>query len=196
MAGEALGLIEVRGMLGAVVAADAALKAANVTLLNIEPVKAGLRTVQLNGDVGAIRAAVDAAVEAVADLNCYLASHVIARVDEQTKRIYGAIQAPQKETLKTQEEIVQKPEIVENIDVVQEVEVIQEVTAPSETTEVVNAEKEQQSDDNQTFTREELEKMRVVKLREIAYRTEGISLTKKEIKFGNKQTLIDALLKK
>lgn len=189
MAGEALGLIEVQGMLGAVVAADAALKAANVTLLNIEPVKAGLRTVQLNGDVGAIRAAVDAAVAAVKDLNCYLSSHVIARVDEQTKRIYGAIQVPQEQT-KKDEEIVPKTEST------QAVEVVQEVTTPSETTEIVVAVEEQPNNNTQTFTREELEKMRVVKLREIAYRTEGISLTKKEIKFGNKQTLIDALLKK
>ena len=47
MADRALGLIEVKGYLGAVVAADAALKAANVSLLNIETVKAGLNTVQL-----------------------------------------------------------------------------------------------------------------------------------------------------
>ncbi|MBF0780122.1 MULTISPECIES: BMC domain-containing protein [unclassified Granulicatella] len=190
MAGEALGLIEVRGMLGAVVAADAALKAANVTLLNIEPVKAGLRTVQLNGDVGAIRAAVDAAVAAVADLDCYLASHVIARVDEQTKRIYGAIQVPQKEIIKEDEESVQE------IEEVQAIELIQEEIAPSQTTENLVQVDEIEDSLDTTFTREELEKMRVVKLREIAYRTEGISLTKKQIKFGNKQTLIDALLKK
>ena len=55
MAEKALGLIEVRGFLGAVVVADAALKAANVSLLNVETVKSGLNTVQLVGDVSAVR---------------------------------------------------------------------------------------------------------------------------------------------
>ena len=47
MVEKALGLIEVRGFLGAIVVADAALKAANVSLLNVETVKSGLNTVQL-----------------------------------------------------------------------------------------------------------------------------------------------------
>lgn len=88
MADRALGLIEVKGYLGAVVAADAALKAANVSLLNIETVKAGLNTVQLIGDVSAVRSAVDAAVELVQDKPYYLASHVISRLDNQTDLLF------------------------------------------------------------------------------------------------------------
>ena len=93
MADRALGLIEVKGYLGAVVAADAALKAANVSLLNIETVKAGLNTVQLIGDVSAVRSAVDAAVELVQDKPYYLASHVISII-RQTFSLY------QRETVK------------------------------------------------------------------------------------------------
>ncbi len=54
---KALGLIEVRGFLGAIVVADAA-EAANVSLLNVETVKSGLNTVQLVGDVSAVKIAV------------------------------------------------------------------------------------------------------------------------------------------
>lgn len=186
MAGEALGLVEVRGMLGAVVAADAALKAANVTLLMIEPVKAGIRNVQLNGDVAAVRAAVDAAVEAIRDLNCYMGSHVIARVDEQTKRIYGPTRAPQKEK--------EAPNVVEEVNDLA-VEVVKEETEPTSSESVKKVKINSTDELGKRYTREELEQFKVVKLREIAYKTEGIGLTKKEIKFGNKQTLIDALLK-
>lgn len=88
MASRALGLIEVRGRLGAVVAADAAVKAANVSLLNIEAIKAGLNTVQLVGDVSAVKSAVDAAVDAVKTTPYYLTSHVIPRLDEQTDSLF------------------------------------------------------------------------------------------------------------
>ena len=92
MAEKALGLIEVRGFLGAVVVADAALKAANVSLLNVETVKSGLNTVQLVGDVSAVRSAVEAAVEIAQDQPYYLHSHVIARLDSQTDSILLPIQ--------------------------------------------------------------------------------------------------------
>ena len=87
MVEKALGLIEVRGFLGAIVVADAALKAANVSLLNVETVKSGLNTVQLVGDVSAVRSAVEAAVEIAQDQPYYLHSHVIARLDSQTDSI-------------------------------------------------------------------------------------------------------------
>lgn len=60
MPNEALGLIEVTGFLGAVVAADTCLKAANVELIRCEVIKGGLTTVELTGDVGAVNAAVEA----------------------------------------------------------------------------------------------------------------------------------------
>ena len=87
MVEKALGLIEVRGFLGAIVVADAALKAANVSLLNVETVKSGLNTVQLVGDVSAVRSAVEAAVEIAQEQPYYLHSHVIARLDSQTDSI-------------------------------------------------------------------------------------------------------------
>ena len=61
---EALGLIETRGFVGAVEAADAMVKAADVRLMNKQTVGAGLVTVMVRGDVGAVKAAVDAGAAA------------------------------------------------------------------------------------------------------------------------------------
>ena len=80
----ALGLIEVKGFLGAIAAADAALKAAGVTCLGVEIIKGGLVTVKLGGEVGAVQAAVDAGAETAVQLNVLLTRHVIPRVHEET----------------------------------------------------------------------------------------------------------------
>lgn len=80
----ALGLVEVRGYLGAIAAADAALKAASVTCIGAEIVKGGLVTIKLIGDVGAVQAAVEAGAEAAKQLNVLLTRHVIARLHEET----------------------------------------------------------------------------------------------------------------
>lgn len=77
----ALGLIEVHGYLGAIAAADTALKVANVKLIGYEIVKGGLVTVKLEGDVSSVKAAVEAAEVAVTKLDILVAAHVIARAD-------------------------------------------------------------------------------------------------------------------
>ncbi|AIS59569.1 Major carboxysome shell protein 1A [Listeria ivanovii subsp. londoniensis] len=88
MPNEALGLIEVTGFLGAVVAADTCLKAANVELIQCEVIKGGLTTVELTGDVGAINAAIEAGKAATESLGCLVSSHVIARMSEETKSLF------------------------------------------------------------------------------------------------------------
>ena len=76
---QALGLIETRGFVGAVEAADAMVKAANVTLLGKELVGAGLVTVMVRGDVGAVKASVDAGAAAAKRVGELVSVHVIAR---------------------------------------------------------------------------------------------------------------------
>ena len=78
---QALGLIEVIGYPPAVEAADAALKAANVTLLSIAKADAGIMTVEIIGDVGAVTAAVDAGARSAARIGLVRARHVISRVE-------------------------------------------------------------------------------------------------------------------
>ena len=78
---QALGLIEVVGYPPAVEAADAALKAANVTLLSIAKADAGIMTVEIVGDVGAVTSAVDAGARSAARIGLVRARHVIPRVE-------------------------------------------------------------------------------------------------------------------
>jgi microcompartment protein CcmL/EutN len=79
MAGEAIGLIETRGLVGSVEAADAMVKAANVTLVGQERIGGGLVTVIVKGDVGAVKAAVDAGAAAAKRVGELLSVHVIPR---------------------------------------------------------------------------------------------------------------------
>ncbi len=79
MAGEAIGLIETRGLVGAVEAADAMVKAANVKLVGQERIGGGLVTVIVRGDVGAVKAAVDSGAAAAKRVGELISVHVIPR---------------------------------------------------------------------------------------------------------------------
>jgi microcompartment protein CcmL/EutN len=79
MSKEALGLIETRGLVGAIEAADAMVKAAQVQLLGKEKVGAGLVTVMVRGDVGAVKAATDAGAAAAEKVGELRSVHVIPR---------------------------------------------------------------------------------------------------------------------
>jgi len=79
MAGDAIGLIETRGLVGAVEAADAMVKAANVKLMGQERIGGGLVTVIVKGDVGAVKAAVDSGAAAAKRVGELLSVHVIPR---------------------------------------------------------------------------------------------------------------------
>src|ERR1043166_1186696 len=81
----ALGLIETRGLIGAIEAADAATKAADVTLVGKERADAGLMTVKIIGDVAAVRAAVDAGAAAAQRVGELVSAHVIPRPDDETE---------------------------------------------------------------------------------------------------------------
>lgn len=80
---KALGMIETRGMVGAIEAVDVACKTADVEVLNRHLVKGGIVTVEIVGDVGAVKVAVEAASEAVKRLGVYMGSHVIPRPTEE-----------------------------------------------------------------------------------------------------------------
>jgi microcompartment protein CcmL/EutN len=79
MAGEAIGLIETRGLVGGVEAADAMVKAANVKLVGQERIGGGLVTVIVKGDVGAVKSAVDAGAAAAKRVGELISVHVIPR---------------------------------------------------------------------------------------------------------------------
>jgi microcompartment protein CcmL/EutN len=87
MALEALGMVETRGLTAAVEAADSMLKAANVVLVGTEKIGSGLVTVMVRGDVGAVKAAVEAGAANAAKLGELVATHVIPRPHSDVEKI-------------------------------------------------------------------------------------------------------------
>lgn len=81
------GYIETFGYVTSIVAADAALKAANVTLKNCYFVEGGIVTIEVMGDVAAVTAAIEAGTHSAKKLGNFLSSNVISRVDNETKKI-------------------------------------------------------------------------------------------------------------
>lgn len=85
--GEALGMVETKGLIPLIEAADAMVKAANVTLVGWEKVGGGLVTVLVRGDVAAVRAATDAGAAAARRVGELLSVHVIARPHQSLEDI-------------------------------------------------------------------------------------------------------------
>jgi ethanolamine utilization protein EutM len=84
---EALGMVETRGLVGAIEAADAMVKAANVKLIGKEKVGSGLVTVMVRGDVGAVKASVDAGAAAAKRVGELVSVHVIPRPHDDVECI-------------------------------------------------------------------------------------------------------------
>lgn len=84
---DALGMIEVIGLIPAVAAADSAVKAADVHILKLYKVDGGIVTLAVTGDVGAVRAAVEAGTETARALGPVRATHVIARLQAQVEKL-------------------------------------------------------------------------------------------------------------
>ncbi|MBP8784318.1 MAG: ethanolamine utilization microcompartment protein EutM [Synergistaceae bacterium] len=87
MTGESLGMIETRGLVGAIEAADAMVKAANVQLVGYEKIGSGYVTVMVRGDVGAVKAATDAGAAAAKKVGEIVSIHVIPRPHSDTEKI-------------------------------------------------------------------------------------------------------------
>ena len=88
---QALGMIETRGLIASIEAADAMLKAANVVLVGTEKIGSGLVTVMVRGDVGAVKAAVEAGASNAARLGELVATHVIPRPHSDVEKILPII---------------------------------------------------------------------------------------------------------
>jgi len=87
----ALGLIETRGLVSAIEAADAAAKAAEVTITSVEVTEAALVTVKIEGDLGAVKASVDSGAAAASRIGELISAHVIPRPDDELDTILPAI---------------------------------------------------------------------------------------------------------
>ena len=87
MTQEALGLVETRGLVASIEAADQMCKAANVTLIGTEKIGSGLVTVMVRGDVGAVKSAVEAGSSAAGRLGELVVTHVIPRPHSDVEMI-------------------------------------------------------------------------------------------------------------
>jgi len=107
---QALGMIETKGLLAAIEAADTMLKAADVTFLEKQKVGGGRVTVLVTGDVAAVKAAVDAGVMAVKQIQaeCFLSCHVIPRPHDETMELLAKYPEPAEIPVELEEPL--KPE--------------------------------------------------------------------------------------
>lgn len=212
MANEALGMIETYGYIGAVEAADVCVKSANVKLLGCDFVKGGLVTIHVTGDVGAVKASIDAAESAVKKFGSLISSHVIPRPGEGIEKILPnpkKYDEPKKdydedndssseeiETEKTHSDASQEEAGINDNDSKVQVQNEQQETE----VESQNSKKEKQKLSVDINSPEELKKIKTVKLRAIARElddkfSEYFPIERNQIKYSKKNELINAILK-
>ena len=90
---DALGMIETKGLIGSIEAADAMVKAANVVLIGYEKIGSGLVTVMVRGDVGAVKAATDSGAAAAQRVGELMSVHVIPRPHVDIEKILPKLDA-------------------------------------------------------------------------------------------------------
>ena len=98
MSYEALGMVETRGLIGSIEAADAMVKAAKVVLIGKETIGGGYVTTLVRGDVGAVKAATDAGAAAARRVGELVSVHVIARPHEEVEKILPSVPETEKVT--------------------------------------------------------------------------------------------------
>ena len=166
MMSDTLGLVETRGMLGAVEALDVCMKSAIVHSKGVELISGGLVVAKVTGDVAAVSAAIDAAASAVTRLGCLISTHVIPRPSAEVIKMISC-------TLNTNADLLIKD---------------YRAGAAKEDSNKGNSSVVAQ------YSMEELNLMKVVELRKIARGIEEIQMTREEIKFGRKEELVEAIL--
>ena len=166
----ALGMVETRGLVASIEAADVMVKTANVSHLGTENVRDGLVTVQIIGDVAAVKAAVEAGAAAAGRIGQLVSTHVIPRPSDEVEAILKqrtAVSAGQGTA--PEAGVSQGPE-EEEFDFVA-------------------------SDDDDEY-RNQLDAMTVHQLRSLARTTDGLGIQGREITMANKDVLIHELMKK
>ncbi len=169
----ALGMVETRGLVGSIEAADVMVKTANVHILGTEYVRNGLVTVKIIGEVAAVKAAVDAASAAAARVGQVVSTHVIPRpaaeVELILKRVPSTVQKEEKPPAR-QTEWPDHPDS----------------DHPSSLTATAVPDE----------YRAQLEAMTVPQLRTVARQEGGLGIAGRQISKANKDQLISELLKK
>jgi len=208
MADQALGMIETRGLVASIEAADAMVKAARVTLLGKEKVQGGLVTILVVGETAAVKSAIDAGAAAAQRVGELVSTHIIPRPDDQVGGILTGISATNTSKTQPTEKIPQssKPKRERRIQKVEEKELFEEAE-PITRTSVPTIEKlkeealgesyktdkikKTKSKSIQKFSMAELEVMNVHQLRRFARDFEEFPIKGREISRANRGELLD-----
>ncbi len=192
----ALGLIETKGLIGAIEAADAMAKSANVKIVGKEKITAALVTIKVVGEVAAVKAAVDAGAAAAQRVGQLVSAHVIPRPDDQLEDIiYGFKEKPAEIKELKEEEPVPEP-VIEEVEEEQEPE--EESSREEEEVslfdnsgrmqEIIDGMKEGSSVIPPV---EELRELNVHELRHLARTYQGFPIKGRQISKANREELIN-----
>ncbi len=207
----ALGMIETRGLVGSIEAADVMVKTANVTLIGKEIVRDGLVTVLVIGEVAAVKAAVDAGAAAAARVGTLLSQHVIPRPIDDIKELLpnrppgkrteqsqesgekSGQESGEKSGQESEEKSGQESEEKSGQESSQKAGQKSRTTSREQSPEVGVDHSSPEPPAGQSGT---LDGMTVRELRTLARQTAGLSIQGREISRANKEELIKALLRK
>lgn len=216
MADRALGMIETRGLIASIEAADAMVKAARVQLIGKEKVQGGLVTILVVGETAAVKSAVDAGAAAAQRVGELVSTHIIPRPDDQIDGIIGEVKPVERKPSKQEVEIIpeRKPERTVKQKKIEEKESFEEVKPvqrASSSSTIDRLKKEAlgksitletsdktKSTEKFNFNMAELEVMNVHQLRRFARDIESFPIKGREISRANRGELLDffkALLK-
>lgn len=217
MSDRALGMIETRGLIASIEAADAMVKAANVQLLCKEKADAGLVTILVEGETAAVKSAVDAGAAAAQRVGKLVATHIIPRPDEQTYKIVLKNTAIEPSRIKTENVIEKIPEaVIEKkpeplrsqikVKKKESFEEVKPVVSPSSSSTIARLKEEALGDTSNIekagktrskgqlkFSMPELEVMNVHQLRRFARGIEIFPIKGREISRANRGELLDFL---
>lgn len=185
----ALGMIETRGLVASIEAADAMVKAASVTLISKTHVGGGLVTVMVEGDVGAVKAATDAGAAAAERVGELISVHVIPRPAADVAHILDRRPEPKPEP--EPEPPAPEPEPEPEVPGPEPEEAIHTEEMKEEQPEEAHAEKMDLSE----LTPEALGKMTVAKLRIVARELGTTGMSRRDIRFAKKEDLIERITK-
>ena len=185
----ALGMIETRGLVASIEAADAMVKAASVTLISKTHVGGGLVTVMVEGDVGAVKAATDAGAAAAERVGELISVHVIPRPAADVAHILDRRPEPKPEP--EPEPPAPEPEPEPEVPEPEPEEAAHTEEMKEEQPEEVNAEKMDLSE----LTPEALGKMTVAKLRIVARELGTTGMSRRDVRFAKKENLIERITK-
>jgi microcompartment protein CcmL/EutN len=208
MADQALGMVETRGLIASIEAADAMVKAAKVQLLGKEKVQGGLVTILIVGETAAVKSAVDAGAAAAQRVGELVSTHIIPRPDDQidqivnkeakfeTKRIKKEKEILEKKPARTRERVrPEKEELFEEVKPVKSSSSFSTIDRLKEEAlgEYLPADKSKKvkSKPEQKFNMAELEVMNVHQLRRFARDFEDFPIKGREISRANRGELLD-----